>query len=87
MQIIVIALAVVGIVLAVIMVLTILVARNLKAMAAAVAQASALAETIESQSGSPLKPAAPPPRHTMKEIFAALPSLLKRADSLRNKES
>ena len=77
------ALALVGIFLAVIMVLTILVARNLKAMAAAVAQASALVEAVEGQGGLPMAPARPFMRHGMKEIFAALPSLLKRADSLR----
>lgn len=81
------ALALVGIFLAVIMVLTLLVARNLKAMAAAVAQASALVEAVEGQGGLPIAPPRPTTRYSMKEIFAALPSLLKRADSLRGTDA
>lgn len=81
------ALALVGIFLVVIMVLTLLVARNLKAMAAAVAQASALVEAVEGQGGLPLAQPRPTTRYSMKEIFAALPSLLKRADSLRGDTS
>ena len=79
------ALALVGLFLVVIMVLTILVARNLKAMAAAVAQASALAEAVEGRGGLP-RPQRPPVRHSLKEVFSALPSLLRKADALRAAE-
>ena len=75
------ALALLGLFLVVILVLFLLIARNLKTMAAAVAQATALAETVEQEGGSPKL--TPPPKRTMKEIFAVLPSLLKRADNLK----
>ncbi|GAC1366063.1 MAG: hypothetical protein NVSMB32_10090 [Actinomycetota bacterium] len=78
------ALVLVGIFLAVILVLTILVARNLRAVAIAVAQASDLVEAVEGQGGLPLTKPFTPTRHSMKEIFAALPSLLRRADTLRS---
>jgi hypothetical protein len=66
--------------LAILMVLFLVIARNLKAMAAAVEHATTLARTVENQGGVPI--AAPPRKRTMKEIFSVLPSLLKRADSL-----
>jgi hypothetical protein len=66
--------------LAIIMVLFLVIARNLKAMAAAVERATTLARTVENQGGLPI--AVPPRKRTMKEIFSVLPSLLKRADSL-----
>jgi hypothetical protein len=70
-----------GVFLAIIMVLFLLVGRNLKAMAAAVAHATSLAEKVEEQAGPPLVKAAP--KRSMKEIFSVLPSLLRRADTLR----
>lgn len=69
-----------GVFLAVIMVLFLLIARNLKSMASAVAQATSLVERFE-ELGTPSL--TPPPKRSMKEIFSVLPSLLRRADSLR----
>ena len=66
--------------LTILMVLFLVIARNLKAMAAAVEQATTLARTVENQGGLPI--ATPLRKRTMKEIFSVLPSLLKRADSL-----
>jgi len=66
--------------LTILMVLFLVIARNLKAMVAAVEHATTLARTVENQGGVPI--AAPPRKRTMKEIFSVLPSLLKRADSL-----
>ena len=66
--------------LTILMVLFLVIARNLKAMAAAVEHATTLARTVEHQGGLPI--AAPPRKRTMKEIFSVLPTLLKRADSL-----
>ena len=66
--------------LTILMVLFLIIARNLKAMAAAVEHATELVQTVENQGGLPLAP--PARKRTMKEIFSALPSLLKRADSL-----
>ena len=66
--------------LAILMVLFLVIARNLKAMAAAVEHATTLVQTVEKQGGLPR--AAPARKRTMKEIFSVLPSLLKRADSL-----
>ena len=66
--------------LTIIMVLFLIIARNLKAMAAAVEHATTLARTVENQGGLPI--AAPPRKRSMKEIFSVLPSLMKRADSL-----
>lgn len=81
----VVVLGLVGVFLLVIMVLFLLVGRNLKEMAAAVAQATALAERVEEANGSPImKPA---PKRTLKEIFSVLPSLIRRADTLRNKNT
>lgn len=79
-MIVVVALGLLGLFLVVILVLVLLVARNLKSMAAAVARATALAETVEQGSGPKLTPV---PKRSLKEIFAALPSLLKRADNLK----
>ena len=65
--------------LTILMVLFLVIARNLKTMAAAVEHARELVKTVENQGGL----LAPPARkRTMKEIFSVLPSLLKRADSL-----
>lgn len=69
-----------GVFLAIVLVLFLIIARNLKAMASAVERASSLVQTVEEQGGLPLK--APPPKRSMKEIFSALPSLLKRAETL-----
>ncbi|HYR62879.1 MAG TPA: hypothetical protein VET24_09670 [Actinomycetota bacterium] len=69
-----------GVFLAIVMVLFLVIARNLKSMAAAVEQATNLVQTVESQGGIPITP--PPRKRTMKEIFSVLPSLLKRADTL-----
>jgi hypothetical protein len=80
-MIVVVALALLGFFLIVILVLFLLIARNLKSMAAAVARATALAETVERQGTGPAL--TPAPKRSMKEIFAALPSLLKRADNLK----
>lgn len=77
------ALVLVGIFLAVILVLTILVARNLRAVATAVAEASNLVEIVEGGGPTTSKPFVAT-RHSMKEVFAALPSLLRRADTLRS---
>ncbi len=74
------ALGLVALFLTILMVLFLIVARNLKAMAAAVEHATELVQTVEHQGGLPLAPL--PRRRTMKEIFSVLPSLLKRADSL-----
>ena len=71
--------------LTILMVLFLVIARNLKAMAAAVEQATTLVQTVENQGGLPI-PAAPR-RRTMKEIFSVLPSLLKRADTLDKNET
>lgn len=80
-MIVVVALALLGLFLIVIMVLFLLIARNLKSMAAAVSRATALAETVERQGTGPSL--TPPPKRSLREIFAALPSLLKRADTLK----
>ena len=74
-------LIVLGVFLVTIVVFFLLIARNLKSIAAAVARATSLAEAVEEQGGPPLT--APPPRRTMKEIFSVLPALLKRADTLK----
>ena len=66
--------------LTILMVLFLIIARNLKAMAAAVEHARTLVETVEKQGGLPLAP--PAHKRTMKEVFSVLPSLLKRADTL-----
>jgi len=73
-------LALLAVFLTILMVLFLVIARNLKAMAAAVEQATALAQTVENQGGLPIAP--PARKRTMKEIFSVLPSLLKRADTL-----
>ena len=73
-------LALLAVFLTILMVLFLVIARNLKAMAAAVEQATALAQTVENRGGLPIAPAAR--KRTMKEIFSVLPSLLKRADTL-----
>jgi hypothetical protein len=73
-------LALLALFLTILMVLFLVIARNLKAMAAAVEHATMLAQTVEKQGGLPM--AVPPRKRTMKEIFSVLPSLLKRADSL-----
>lgn len=67
--------------LTVLMVLFLVIARNLKAMAAAVEQATTLVKTVENQGGLPIVPQ-PRKRPSMKEVFSVLPGLLKRADSL-----
>lgn len=74
------ALGLLGLFLLTVMVLLLLIARNLKAMAAAVGRATTLVQTVEQQGGLPLSP--PPRKRSMKEIFSVLPSLLKRADTL-----
>jgi hypothetical protein len=66
--------------LTVLMVLFLVIARNLKAMAAAVEQATTLVQAVEDKGGLPIAP--PPRKRPMKEIFSVLPSLLKRADTL-----
>jgi hypothetical protein len=79
------ALLVFGVLLLTVLVFFLLIARNLKAIAAAIARASSLAEAVEQHGGPPV-PAAPRPRPTMREIFAVLPSVLKRADRLRGQD-
>jgi hypothetical protein len=66
--------------LTILMVLFLIIARNLKSMAAAVEQATTLVQTVENQGGLPIAP--PARKRTMKEMFSVLPSLLKRADTL-----
>jgi hypothetical protein len=78
----VIVLGILAVVLVLVMTLLLVIGRNLKSMAAAVAQVSSLAERVE-QEGKPSF--SPPPKRSLKEIFAVLPSLLKRADSLPKK--
>ena len=73
-------LALLGLFLAVVLVLFLIIARNLKSMVSAVERASALAQTVEKQGGVPLS--RPSRKRTMKEIFSVLPSLLKRAEPL-----
>lgn len=80
MTILVVSLALLGLFLVVVLVLFLIIARNLKSMVKAVEQATNLAETVESQGGLPLR--GPVRKRTMKEVFAVLPSLLKRADTL-----
>jgi hypothetical protein len=75
----VVVLGLVGVFLAVILVLFLLIARNLKSMASAVARATSLVEAVEERD----RPSLTPPKRSMKEIFAVLPSLLRRADTLR----
>ncbi|MGH2719929.1 MAG: hypothetical protein ACRDJU_15320 [Actinomycetota bacterium] len=80
----VVVLALVGLFLFVIFALLLLIGRNLKSLASAVGQVSQLAQRVEAE-GKPSiasSPAAPRPKPTMKEIFAVLPSLLKRANTL-----
>ncbi|HLI56037.1 MAG TPA: hypothetical protein VKY26_03285 [Actinomycetota bacterium] len=77
----VVVLALVGLFLIVIFSLLLLIGRNLKSMANAIAQVSQLAERVEAE-GTPTIAPTPRPKPTMKEIFAVLPSLLKRANTL-----
>lgn len=76
----VVSLALLGLFLLVVLVLFLIIARNLKSMVSAVERATNLAQSVESQGGLPLNQ--PVRKRTMKEIFAVLPSLLKRADTL-----
>ena len=74
------SLALLGLFLLVVLVLFLIIARNLKSMVSAVERATNLAQSVESQGGLPLS--RPVRKRTMKEVFAVLPSLLKRADTL-----
>jgi hypothetical protein len=76
----VIGLGLLAVFLVIVLVLFLVIARNLKAMAAAVDQATSLVQTVEGQGGVPIAP--PPRKRTMKEVFSVLPSLLKRAGTL-----
>jgi hypothetical protein len=80
MTILVVSLALLGLFLLVVLFLFLIIARNLKSMVKAVERATSLAETVESQGGLQLR--GPARKRTMKEVFAVLPSLLKRADTL-----
>ena len=84
MQLIIIAgLGLLAVFLVVIIVFFLLIARNLKTIAAAVEHASSLAQAAGQTGGPPLT--GPPTKRSMKEIFSVLPGLLKRADHLRPK--
>lgn len=77
----VVVLALGGLFLIVIFGLLLLIGRNLKSLASAIGQVSQLAERVEAE-GTPRIASAPRPKPTLKEIFAVLPSLLKRANTL-----
>lgn len=74
------AVGLLGLFLAIVLILLIVIGKNLKSMAALVSRASALAESVSSE-GQPQ--IAPPSKRSMKEIFAVLPSLIKKADALK----
>ena len=74
------ALGLLALFLAVVLILLMVIGKNLKSMAALVSRASELAETVSAEGQPQL---GPQPKRSMKEIFAVLPSLIKKADALK----
>lgn len=75
------ALGLLGLFLAIVLILLMVIGRNLRSMAALVSRASELAENVSAEGQPQLL--GPQPKRSMKEIFAVLPSLIKKADALK----